>query len=110
MGVASAEVRLPFLGTDQLGLFNFPYLPTEIVAFGDAGIAWTSEDLRDFTFTNSSIQQSNGFGTSPARPVFSVGVSARVNLLGALVFETFYARTFQRANDWDFGVLLRPGW
>ena len=111
MGIASAEVRLPFLGTDQLGLLNFPYLPTEIVAFGDAGLAWTGEDLNEFTFTNSTIQQSTGdFGTAPARPVFSAGLSARVNLLGALVFEAFYARTFQRSKDWDFGVLLRPGW
>lgn len=113
MGVASAEVRLPFLGTDQLGLFNFPYLPTELVAFGDAGIAWTSENLNDFTFKNSAIQEDLGNGTfraGAARPVFSAGMSARVNLLGALVFEMFYARTFQRTRDWDFGVLLRPGW
>ena len=109
MGIASAEVRLPFLGTDQLGLFNFPYLPTELVAFGDAGVAWTSEDLNSFTFNNSSIQSTNG-QLSAARPVFSAGVSARVNLLGALVFEMFYARTFQRTKNWDFGVLLRPGW
>ena len=108
MGIASAEVRLPFLGTDQLGLLNFPYLPTELVAFGDAGVTWTSENLSDFTFKNASIP--SGDGLSSAQPVFSAGVSARVNLLGALVFEMFYARTFQRSKDWDFGVLLRPGW
>jgi hypothetical protein len=37
-------------------------------------------------------------------------VSARVNVLGALIFEAFYARTFQRSKAWDFGVILRPGW
>jgi hypothetical protein len=98
------------LGTDQLGLFNFPYLPTELVAFGDAGVAWTSEDLSNFTFKNASIPSGGAGGLSSAQPVFSTGVSARVNLLGALVFEMFYARTFQRSKDWDFGVLLRPGW
>lgn len=113
MGIASAEVRLPFLGTDQLGLLNFPYLPTELVVFGDAGIAWTDEDLNDFTFSNSATQRRLEDGSvvaGSARPVFSAGLSARVNLLGALVFEAFYARTFQRSRDWDFGVLLRPGW
>jgi hypothetical protein len=48
--------------------------------------------------------------TQNAEPLVSSGVSARVNLLGALVFEMFYARTFQRSRNWDFGVILRPGW
>ena len=107
MGLASAEIRLPFLGTDQLGLINFPYLPTELVAFGDAGITWTNEDLTSFEFSTTTTTPE---GTTPARPVFSTGVSARVNLLGALIFEMFYARTYQRATDWNFGVVLRPGW
>ena len=123
MGLASAEIRLPFLGTEQLGLINFPYLPTEVVAFGDAGIAWTNEDLTNFSFSTSVPAQRNidgspgggidelgNLNTTPARPVFSTGVATRTNLLGALVFEMFYARTFQRATDWNFGVVLRPGW
>jgi hypothetical protein len=49
-------------------------------------------------------------GAVTAKPVTSAGVSARVNLLGAVIFEMFYARTFQRTKPWDFGLILRPGW
>ena len=37
LALASAEVRLPLLGVPQLGLLSFPYLPTELVFFADAG-------------------------------------------------------------------------
>jgi tricorn protease-like protein len=114
VALTSAEIRLPFLGTDALGLLNFPYLPTELIAFTDVGIAWTNEDLRELRFTTnvpSSFDQRIA-STEPreARPLVSSGVSARMNVMGALVLETFYARTFQRLQDWDFGVVLRPGW
>jgi hypothetical protein len=113
LALTSAELRLPFFGTDALGLLNFPYLPTELVAFTDVGIAWTNEDLRDLQFT-TNVPSSFGRGASTAdrnaRPLVSTGISARMNVMGALILETFYARTFQRLQDWDFGVILRPGW
>ncbi|WP_051141304.1 basic secretory protein-like protein [Salisaeta longa] len=111
IGLASAEIRVPFFGTDALGLFNFPYLPTELVAFTDVGVAWTSENLEDFTFTRTRFDpQTGALVDRPAQPVVSTGISARFNVLGAVILETFYARTFQRAKDWDFGLILRPGW
>jgi hypothetical protein len=42
--IGSAEVRLPVLGVRELGLFSFPYLPTELVAFVDGGMAWSSDE------------------------------------------------------------------
>ena len=114
IALGSAEVRLPFLGTEELGLFQFPYLPTELVVFTDVGVAWTNEDLRTLDFETSVPSAFDptlrATETRNAEPLISSGVSARVNLLGALVFEMFYARTFQRTRDWDFGVILRPGW
>jgi len=112
MALGSAEVRVPLLGPEVLSLATFRYLPTDLVLFADAGVAWTSEDLTELSFTSSTIQRSNlgASGTVPAQPVTSAGVSARVNVLGALVLEAFYARTFQRTKNWDFGVILRPGW
>jgi outer membrane protein assembly factor BamA len=115
MALGSAEVRIPLLGPEVLSLANFQYLPTDLVLFADAGVTWTSEDLTELSFSSNTIEQ---FGESapvrnepvPAQPVTSAGVSARVNLLGALVFEAFYARTFQRSKTWDFGVVLRQGW
>jgi len=105
MALASAEVRVPLLGPEVLGLSTFRYLPTDLVLFGDAGVAWTGESFDPFAL------RTNVPGTTEtARPLTSAGLSARVNLLGALVFEMFYARTFQRSKPWDFGLILRPGW
>ena len=110
IGLLSAELRLPLFGTDALGLINFPYLPTELLLFTDAGVAWTSEDLRAFSFTSDVDANPNTSG-SPSRPLVSTGIAARFNLLGAFVFEMFYARPFQRKSvNWDFGVVIRPGW
>lgn len=109
MALASAELRIPLLGPEILSLSTFEYLPTDLVFFADAGVTWTSEDLSEFSFQSNTIRSAGG-GPVPAQPVTSAGVSARVNLLGALVFEAFYARTFQRNRHWDFGLILRPGW
>ncbi len=100
--LASLELRLPFLGTEQFGLFNFPYLPTEITLFADAGLAWTDEEPPVLEFKRHSPERI---------PVMSVGTSARINLLGALVFEIYYAYPFQRPQKGGhFGLLLTPGW
>jgi len=112
MALGSVELRVPVLGPEVLSLSSFEYLPTDLVLFADAGVTWTSEDLTELSFVSNTVQQSNPGvdGTVPARPVTSAGVSARVNVLGAVIVETFYARTFQRTKNWDFGVILRPGW
>ncbi len=113
MALGSAEVRVPLLGPEVLGLSTFEYIPTDLVLFVDAGVAWTGENFDNLALRNQfSAQQGLGgeSGTTTAEPVTSAGLSARVNLLGAVVFEAFYARTFQRAQPWDFGLILRPGW
>jgi hypothetical protein len=102
MAVANMELRIPVLGSDQFGLINFPYLATELSPFVDAGVAWTSASKPNIEFST----------TSQARvPVVSAGVSMRVNVLGYLVAEVWYAHPFQRPlakNQWGFQ--LTPGW
>ena len=112
MALGSVELRVPLLGPEVLSLSTFQYLPTDLVLFADAGVAWTGEDLRELSFSSDTITNNgeNAGGSVPAEPVTSAGVSARVNVLGAIIFEAFYARTFQRSKAWDFGVILRPGW
>jgi hypothetical protein len=118
LALGSAEIRLPLLGPEVLGVSTFQYLPTDLVLFADAGVAWTSETLSvsepgEIAFRNQFATREGlrtGSGTTAARPVTSAGVSARVNVLGAAIFEVFYARTFQRQQPWDFGLILRPGW
>ena len=78
IGVVNVEMRIPVLGTERFGLLSFPYLPTDLVGFFDAGMAW-NDGLGD----DVSLIWDR---TTPERvPVFSAGVSARMNLFGALV-------------------------
>ena len=103
LGVASLELRVPLFGTDELGLINFPFLPTEIAPFIDVGVAWDQARSPSLNFQRNS--------TSLEVPVASAGISARVNVLGYLVLETYYAYPFQRPDKgWHFGFNLAPGW
>ncbi|MEX0772344.1 MAG: hypothetical protein WD038_04205 [Balneolales bacterium] len=99
---ASVEVRLPFLGIEELGLINFPWVPTDLAIFGDAGLAWSADDTPELRFDRDSNERI---------PVFSAGVSSRFNLLGALVIELYYAYPFQRPErGGHFGLQFIPGW
>ena len=102
VALASAEIRFPLLGSEQLGLINFPYLPTELSVFADAGIAWTRDEAPVFEFKRNPTSRS---------PVVSVGASSRFNLFGYMVMEIFYAYPFQRPEKGaHFGLQLVPGW
>jgi hypothetical protein len=102
LAVFNAELRIPLFGTEQFGLINFPYLATEIAPFFDAGVAWTGTQSPTLEFARNSAARV---------PVFSTGVSARVNLLGYAVLELYYVYPFQRPNEgWHFGFQIAPGW
>jgi len=102
MAMASAEVRVPLLGSRQLGLINAPFVPTELVAFADGGTAWSSQDPVNFTLARESNDRI---------PVFSTGVSARVNVLGFVVVELIGVFPFQRPQKgWHFDFQFSPGW
>lgn len=102
IAVANMEIRVPLLGTSDYGLINFPYLPTELAAFFDGGLAWSSTESPVFKLARSSEERI---------PVFSAGMSARMNLFGYLVLELYYAYPFQRPNaGWQFGFQIAPGW
>ncbi len=132
VAIASVEARLPLLGVQQLGLLNFPYLPTELAFFADAGFAWgaapyfgigrapTQEEIdrldEDGDVCNVATCYGRSFGEQ--QPVFSAGVSARVNVLGAIIVEPYYAFPFSRWGDGGdlatgrgvFGFNISPGW
>ena len=100
--IAGSEVRLPLFGTGGYGLIDFPFLPTEIAAFVDGGVAWSPGNSPSLRFEQN---------TTDRVPVFSAGFSARMNLFGYFVLELFYARPFQRPNaGWVVGFQLAPGW
>jgi hypothetical protein len=101
IGVASLELRLPLLGPEGFGVIPFNFLPLEIAPFVDAGIAWTKDDNVRFAFDRDAIDRV---------PVMSYGVSARVNLLGYAVLETYYAFPTHRNKGWHWGFNFAPGW
>ncbi|CAN5817190.1 basic secretory protein-like protein [soil metagenome] len=102
LGVANFEIRIPLLGVPELGLINFPMLPLEVAPFFDAGVAWAAGDSPSFEFARD---------VTTRVPVFSTGVSARMNLLGYIVLEAYYAYPFQRPDKGaHWGFQIAPGW
>jgi hypothetical protein len=96
------EIRVPVLGVSQYGLINFPYLPTEVAPFVDAGVAWANGSPPSFKLSENSTAR---------EPVISSGVSIRVNLLGYLVGEVYAAYPWMRPGaGWQYGFQLLPGW
>jgi hypothetical protein len=102
LAVASTELRLPLTGTERYGVVAFRWIPIELAAFADAGLAWDSERPAELSFERA---------TSARVPVFSTGLSARVNVLGFLVLEVYRAYPFQRpGKGWHWGFNIAPGW
>jgi Tol biopolymer transport system component len=102
LAVANFEFRVPFIGVEQYGIINFPFLPTELVLFTDAGLAWDSENEPVLEWSRSSTARV---------PVVASGVSARFNILGFMILEAYYAYPFQRPEKgWHWGFNLAPGW
>jgi hypothetical protein len=111
IAVASLEVRIPLIGTEELGLINFPFLPTEISPFIDAGAAWSGGDGLANDGLHDDLVFKFATNTADRVPVFSAGVSARFNVLGYMVLEAYYAYPFQRPDrGWHLGFQLMPGW
>jgi Tol biopolymer transport system component len=89
--IASAEARFPLVGIFQ-GRFNYGPLPVEGFFFGDAGVAWTSNDSSD------------------RQLVKSAGAGLRVNAFGYAVLELAVARPFDRPdNSWRWVFNVVPG-
>lgn len=102
IGVVNVELRIPVFGVEEFGLITFPYLPLEVAPFVDAGVAWTADEAPVLEFSRTTTERV---------PVVSAGISARVNLLGYMVLETYYAYPFQRpSKGWHLGFNLAPGW
>lgn len=98
--VSSFEVRLPFTGPERLAVIKSQALYSELAWFIDGGVAFT--DYRDLgDYLDPSVKP---------KLVFSTGVSARINLFGAMVVEPYYAFPLLKDAKPRFGVFLVPGW
>jgi Tol biopolymer transport system component len=125
--VANTEFRIPLLGSQEFGLIPAGFLPLEVSPFFDAGVAYTNEQNPDFRLTREGGPTPSCSAPAPSQtglggqssfiqcadriPVFSTGVSFRVNVLGYMIFEAYMAHPFQRPQkNWVWGFQLAPGW
>ncbi len=104
--VGNAEFRFPFSGPERLSAINSKWLLTELSLFLDGGIAWSSEDKISL--------HANDLSEYVRTPIFSTGISLRINLFGYMVLEPFYAIPFGQ-GDFSlsrgvFGLNFFPGW
>jgi len=106
LAVANAELRLPFSGPEQLALIKSKYFLTDLNLFLDAGLAWYSGD--------QIVSGKEAATAMPDQkyPLMSTGVSVRINLLGYLVIEPYYAFPLQNGGfrNGVFGLNFVPGW
>jgi Tol biopolymer transport system component len=102
IGVFNAELRLPVFGPEGYGLVNVTFLPTELAAFFDAGVAWTRSSAPVLELKTRSRLRI---------PVFSTGMAARFRVLGSLVLQVYYAYPFERPEKGGhFRFVIGSGW
>jgi Tol biopolymer transport system component len=101
IGLVSAEVRVPLVGTTGYGLINAPSFPVELTGFFDVGVAWTEDEDAEIKWDPDSSERV---------PVASAGVALRI-LLAYIPLELYYAKPLHRPEeDWVFGFAIKPGW
>lgn len=117
LALGSFEMRIPLIGAEQYGIINFPFLPTELVAFVDGGLAWDSSscfqdpNTRQIVCSDSEPVLEWSRSSSERVPVVSTGFSARMNVMGFMILEAYYAYPWQRPErGWHWGFNMAPGW
>lgn len=102
MVVSNIELRFPLLGPDEFALIGSRTIPTTLTTFFDGGVSWTPNDLPTLRWATRTAERV---------PVFSAGASIRVNILGYLITELYYAIPFQRPDKGGYvGFHISPGW
>ncbi|MBS0012235.1 MAG: PD40 domain-containing protein [Bacteroidales bacterium] len=104
IAVGNIELRVPLTGPERIAPIKSKYFLTDINLFFDAGLAWNSDSDVSFDWSPETFDE--------RIPIYSAGISARINLLGAIVFEPYLAVPFQNGgfDNISFGFNLFPGW
>ncbi|WP_116125690.1 PD40 domain-containing protein [Lewinella sp. IMCC34183] len=117
--VSNLELRVPFTGPEQIALIKSKFLFSDLNFFIDGGMAFT--DVSQFGGATYTLDKDGEVLINPltgqptvvtpgVRPIFTAGVSARVNVFGQLVVEPYLARPLIDGASWSFGLNLLPGW
>ena len=98
---------MPLTGPERYALIKSKLLLTEASLFFDSGLAWNKDSKIILDFNPVSIMN-----YEERCPVFSTGVSLRINLLGYLIIEPYYAFPLQNGGfkNGSFGLNFTPGW
>lgn len=105
--VANAELRLPFSGYERLALIKSGLFYSDLILFFDGGLAWNTES--PFS-NNSGIKFTWEPDYNYYVPVFSTGLSLRINLFGYAILEPYIAIPFQQQGVFSvFGLNISGG-
>lgn len=114
--MGSGEIRMPFTGPKQLSLIGSKYLISDLALFYDAGVSFDEFSyLRDGFDVGVTQVGSDGIplnvieNRKPA-VLMSAGISMRVNVLGYLIAEPYFAVPIQEGARGSFGLNIIPGW
>ncbi len=99
--VANAEIRLPFTGPEQLAMIKSNFLFSDLNLFFDAGVSW--DEFAQFSGDTET-------GLPQIEPIYSTGISLRVNVFGAIILEPYYALPLVGNAEPVFGLNFIPGW
>ncbi|MFD1770242.1 basic secretory protein-like protein [Sphingobacterium suaedae] len=126
--VGNFELRLPFTGPEKLAAVKSNFLFSDLNIFFDGGLAWSRGNKIVSSIDKKPIVEQTDANGQPIRdelgniitgydenyrvPVFSAGVSLRINLFGAMILEPYYAVPFvkSRTKFGTFGLNFMPGW
>lgn len=123
MLVSNFEVRIPFSGPERLALIKSDMFFSELALFLDGGVAWSNFDQfnGDIPLIDGNGEPITGPTGEPilnyyeAKPIFSTGVSLRINVFGAMVLEPYYAFPIMteqnlKLSKGAFGLNIIPAW
>lgn len=104
IAVFSFEIRLPLFGPRKIAAIKSNMLFADIAPFFDAGLAWNNNNQLSLKWKPTNKNERT--------PIFSTGVSLRINVMGALVIEPYYAFPLQFGGFRNpvFGINFLPGW
>lgn len=106
--IFNSEIRFPFTGIKRLSLIKSDYLYSDLVLFFDAGVSWTKDRLP--WLKSSDIRYYWNPNPNYYTPIYSAGVSIRINLFGMAILEPYIAFPFQLDNvSYSTGLVISGG-
>ena len=78
--------------------------------FVDGGVAFDNWGQLSGPITRTTPDGVEVVDKPQVTPIFTTGVSLRVNVFGAIVLEPYFAKPLIKDSKTVFGVNLIPGW